>query len=709
MSKTLIIVESPIKAKEIRHVLDSSYIVEASYGHIFDLPKSEMGVNIEKDFEPKYGFISDKAEAQLRLLKNTASQCDLILLAADKDREGEAIAWHLKNALSGLKKPIKRIEFDEITKKGILAGVKKPRELKEDLFNAQQARRVLDRFVGYMISPFVIKNYGPNLSAGRTQSVAVKMIVDREKEIQNFKPEEYWTITANLVKQGEKESFYTKYVEKVTDKDTAEKIKKELEAGTFVVSSIDQNKKEKKPNPPFITSKLVAATAGKFKWKADKTMKLAQSLFDGGYITYHRTDSVRSSEDRIEDCRNWLKDNSFEIPKKSNHYANKDAAQDAHEAIHPTDVSRKDSDLLISDDEKKLYKLIWERFVASQMNSAIYETATVIVETSDKHKLKANGRILRSKGWLALLPDEEEDSDVKLPALNVKDILELVKPGIKAEQKFTKPPPRFTGKTLIEELESYGIGRPATYAALTAKVQDRFYVTEDKGVFYPTELGVKVTEDLASHFDFLKYDYTAETEEKLDLIAAGKLSYLKMMKEFYPLLVEQLKNAYFSKKKDYGFRCPKCEGFLDLRDGQFGPYLSCYDYPNCKYTQSVDIVDGKPTPRESKIKTVDGIKCQRCGSGMFKKDGKFGPFYGCSAYPKCTAIQNIPVGKKCVKCGKDMCARVFNKEIKLSCMTYPNCSNIESLPKGMKIDWHDPSEINKTKPNKKELKNMKEI
>ena len=709
-NKTLIIVESPKKAKEIRHVLDSSYIIETSFGHIFDLPKSEMGVNIEKDFTAKYVVMDEKAESKLKVIKNAATQVDQILLAADDDREGEAIAWHLYNALAPLKKPMKRVVFKEVTKKGILFGLKNlVRDLDENLFDAQQARRVLDRFVGYMVSPFVIKHYGNNLSAGRTQSVVVRMIVDREKEINDFEPEEYWTIFATLIKPGEKESFVAKIADKITEETVAKKVKSDLESCSYWVSAIDNKKKERYPNPPFETAKLVSTAATKFKWDAAKTMKLAQSLFDGGFITYHRTDSVRSEDDRMDACREWLTENSFEIPKKPVIYQNKDSAQNAHEGIHPTDVSRKFSDLMISEDEKKLYKMIWERFVSSQMNPAVYDTATVTVETSSKHKLKATGRILRSKGWLALLPEEEEDSDVKLPLLNVKDTLELKKPGVKADQKFTKPPPRFSVATLTNQLKELQIGRPATYAALMSKVQDRAYVTEDKGVFYPTELGTKVTQDLSSHFDFMKFDYTADCEKQLDLIANGKLTYLQMMKSFYPLLVQQLKDAYFSKKIDYGFRCPKCDGFMDLREGQFGPYLSCFNYPTCKHSQSVDLIDGKPVLRESKIKTVDGVKCQRCGSGMFKKDGKFGPFYGCVTYPKCTAIQNIPVGVKCKKCRGEMCARVFNGEMKLSCMKYPDCSNIEDVPKGTKIDWNDPAEINKKKPSKKEEKNFKEI
>lgn len=666
----LIIVESPAKAKTINKYLGKDYIVRATVGHMFDLGDGgpyNMGIDIEKDFTPKYVLMPDKKEV-LNSILDALTQADQVFLAADPDREGEAIAYHVAAALK-TKKPIKRVLFKKITKDGIMAGMANPLDIDKNLFDAQQARRVLDRIVGYQVSPFVIKLFGPHLSAGRVQSVVLRLIVDREREIEAFKPEEYWSIIACLSKKGSTDKFLAKYEGKVNNKKAAEKIKADLEKDSYWIKSIEEKEKKKFPFPPFVTSSLAATAAGYYKFPVVRTMKAAQTLYESGLITYMRTDSTRLAPEAVEACRDWLKDNKYDMPDKPNFYPNKDAAQDAHEAIRPSDVDKLPDSVFGTDDEKKIYKLIWQRFVASQMKPAIYDTVSLTIETSSGHILKAHGRVLREKGWLEIMDDTEggDEKEAKLPLLKAKDSLEC-HPPIKAEQKFTQPPPRYSEKSLVVELEKRGIGRPSTYAAIFTKIANRAYVTVKSNIFYPTDLGKNVIDSLVKCFEFLNYEYTAAMENKLDQIADGKLSYLKMMQEFYKPFAVQVTSAYEANRKDYGFKCDKCGGKMLLKNGKNGHFMSCADYPKCSFSFSVEIKDDQPIKVEKSIGTVlNHIKCPQCKSGMIRREGAYGPFYSCSRYPNCKGTAPVIV-KDCPKCGNSLAYRAKENELYLLCL-----------------------------------------
>lgn len=686
-SKILIIVESPAKAKKISKFLGPDYIVKASFGHVVDLAtsgKGNYGVDTDNGFKPKYCVIPDKKD-KIKLIINAAKNTKQILIASDPDREGEAIAWHLADLLEKTKVPIFRVSFNEITKKAVVKGVSNPGPLNKELYDAQQARRVLDRIVGFAVSPFLIKKFGPKLSAGRVQSVAVRMVVDKEREIERFEPEEYWNITAALAKiKNESDCFVAKYANKVTNEKTAKKIKGDLDGDTYKVLSLIEQEKLKKPYPPFITSSLASSVAGKYRFAASRTMKAAQSLYEAGHITYIRTDSTRCSDDSIKECRAWLKNNNYDVPTKPNIYSTKKAAQDAHEAIRPTDVSVTPKNLYLTDDEQKVYALIWERFVASQMNPAVYDSVSVSVESSSGHILKANGRTLKYKGWLEITSDlDRDDKDLKLPLLKKNDVLMLVPPKVKAEQKFTVPPSRYTEKTLIKVLEKKGIGRPSTYAAIMSKITHKNYVEKKANAFIPTDRGKQVVDNLIKYFDFMNYDYTAAMEGKLDKIADGKLAYVDMLTDFYSPFQKELKTAYMSDHKDYGINCDKCSSRMILKHGKFGFFLSCIEYPQCKSSLNCDMVNDEPVikPRFS-VELIKGVECPNCKSGMVKRDGKFGPFYACSEYPRCKGTRKVPYGKKCVKCGGELYATIYNEDNVLFCMNYPDCKHSESLPEG---------------------------
>lgn len=701
---TLLIVESPSKAKKISKFLGKDYNVQASVGHVVDLSsggKSSMGVNIDNDFTPRYTVIPDKRDKVKALIK-FASSCDKIYLATDPDREGESIAWHLYNLLEKTQKPIKRVSFNEITKKAVLKAVQNPRDLDENLFKAQQARRVLDRIVGFSVSPYLINKFGSNLSAGRVQSVAVKLVVDRDKEIEKFNPEEYWSIIADLSYKNK--AFQAKYTEKVVDKDTAQKIKSDLESGSFEVVSVKKNDQNKPPPPPLITSSLVSAAAGKYKFIAARTMKSAQELYEAGLITYMRTDSTRLSEDSVQECRDWLKENNYDLPEKGNFYGPKNGSQDAHEAIRPTNVKATPKNIYFSEDSIKIYTLIWERFVASQMNPAIYSNVSVIINNNN-YKLKANGRALKYKGWLEVL--QEKDKDILLPNLSEGDKPDLIK--INADQKFTKPPSRYTEKTLVEELEKKGIGRPSTYASIMSKITNRNYVTRSKNAFVSTDVGRQIVDKLSDFFEFMNSNYTAEMEEKLDKVASGELSYVEMMREFYDPFKLELKQAYMSDHVDYGYRCNQCgnDTPMYLHHGKFGYYLACINYPNsCKNTLSCKVINERPVLKPSRGDLIEDSECPICGSLMVKIDGQFGPYYGCSEYPICKGKRKAPYGKKCPKCGDELYATLYHGEGTLFCMGYHKhgCDYSESLPKGEIADPKDMAKEGVPKKIRKYLK-----
>lgn len=676
-NKTLFIVESPAKARKISKFLGKDFIVEASAGHVVDLTmegKDNLGVDIENGFKPKYGIMPDK-KSKIKILIKRAQEVDNILLATDDDREGEAIAWHLYDVLKKTKKPFKRVIFHEITKEALVKSLKDKRDLNKDMYDAQQARRVLDRIVGFSVSPFLIRKFGPKMSAGRVQSVAVRLIVDREREIEAFVPEEYWSITACLVKNGSKDGFLTKYINRVTDTKTATKIKKDLDSDTYIIKDVTKQEQKQNPAPPLITSSMLKAAAGKYKMSAAKTMKAAQALYEAGMITYLRTDSVRCDDAAIDFCRKWLDENGHDKPSAPNKYAIKKAAQGAHEAIRPTNVENTPKNVYLADDQQKLYTLIWERFIASQMNPALYDATGVLVKSSSGHELKANGRVLKYKGWLEIMDDMDakKDKSIILPPLFKGDECVLTPPKVKSAKKATKPPPRFTELRLIDELEKRGIGRPSTFAAIMSKITSRNYVIKKSNAFIPTESGMNVVDSLVEFFDFMELKYTANMELKLDKIAAGKASYLQTMEEFYGPFKVQLKKAYMSNNVDYGFRCDKCgnDTPMYLKHGKFGYFLACINYRGgCKNTLSCDMVDEKPVLRKSQGNIESDVKCPICKSGMVKRDGQFGPFYSCSEYPICKGNRKVPYGKKCPDCKYELYATIWQGDSLLFCMGY---------------------------------------
>ncbi len=702
MSKTLVVVESPKKAKEIQKYLGSEYVVRASYGHVVDLVSTQnnrLGVDINNNFKPTYGIIPDKKD-KIAAIIDASKGADKIYLAQDDDREGMAIAWHIAKVLKTTT-PTYRVIFREITKRGVKEGIANPHNIDKNVFDAQQARRVLDRLVGFLVSPLVMEMLGPNLSAGRVQSVALRLIVDREREIENFKPEEYWSITTTLAKkQLLSDKFVARLVNKVTNKSDATKIKNDLDSDSYQITDVVGEEKQKKPFPPLTTASLQQAASRKYKLSSDRTMKAAQGLYESGLVTYIRTDSIRCSPESVNELRTWLAANKYDVPDKPTFYAAKGNAQDAHEAIRPTSVEVLPASINLSEDEKNVYGLVWERFVASQMKPALYDTVVVTVKSSSGHILKANGRVLKYKGWLEIMGEvkDEDDQEGKLPILTKGDVVVLVPPKVKAEQKFTQPPPRYKNHSLVHELEHRGIGRPSTYASIIAKVTDRNYVEKKGDTFYATDLGKKVVDVLVKFFDFMQYQYTAEMEDQLDKIAEGKLDYLGMMNSFFPKFKEQLKKADNSNDNDFGINCWVCNSNMRLKHGKFGYYMACADYPECKTSKSCEVIDGKPVFKErTDVKLVDGVVCPKCSSGMAVKDGKFGKFYACIKYPRCTGSGKIPSGVKCDKCGFDMYVTIFSGVSKLACTGYPACRNIKELPDGFVLNWVDPKTIQKKK------------
>lgn len=628
----LIVVESPSKAKKIAKFLDDSYNVIASYGHVIDLDSKELSVSIEDDFKPKYKIIDSKAD-KIKLILDLAKKSSLILLASDNDREGEGIAKNVESLLKKFKVPIKRIIFNEITKKAIIEAINNPKEIDENLFLAQQARRVLDRIVGFAVSPYLTDRFSSTLSAGRVQSVAVRLIVDREKEVKLFESKKYWVIEALFVlPSGEK--FLAKMDQKFDLKADAEKNIRILEDGTFSIKEIIKKDKKKEPDAPFITSSLTASAAGSLNFSAEETMKLAQTLYEAGHITYMRTDSIRCSQEAIVACREWLINNNYTVPSEQNIYSSGSNSQDAHEAIRPTDIGITPYNIFVSETEQKLYKFIWERFVASQMEPAIITNTLVIIESSSGLILKAYGNVLKYKGWLELFKNNDFKSD-NLPEMSKKDILKLV--SIDKLPKTTKGPLRFSEKTLIQELEKRGIGRPSTYAAIISKIKERYVLKNS--TYSPTKLGNDISNDLCKYFSFMNFDYTAMMEKKLDEIAAGNLKYVDMMNDFFePFLTEQ-QSAYIDNFKDLNLRCVNCK--LQMVSGKDKRYVKCINYPFCNFKISCDFKDEKIIIKNNtKHEVCEDVRCPNCHSAMNKIDGKFGIFFSCIEYPLCNGKRN---------------------------------------------------------------------
>ena len=746
MAKNLVIVESPAKAKTINKYLGSDYLVLASIGHIKDLPSKELGVDIENNFEPTYEVIPDKKKRNNKKtvsdLKRAAKESDTIYLAADPDREGEAICQHLAEEIVP-KRPAKqvfRVMFNEITKNAIKEAFNHPKAVNKDLVDAQQARRILDRLVGYKVSPILWKTIGGKLSAGRVQTVAVRMVVDREREIEAFTKTEYWTIAANLaaklppnfdarlykiedltVKTAGFDQDLKKSETHIKDEVTANAIVKEAGKETFVVDSVATKERKRNPTPPFITSKLQQEAARKLGFSVKRTMTTAQRLYEGmevgnegavGLITYMRSDSVRVSDTAIAELRDFI-GGSFGgkyLPEKPVIYRGKKDAQDAHEAIRPTDVNRTPDSLRnnLSADELKLYTLIWKRFVASQMTAAIFDQTTIDIKAG-RFMFRATGSVQKFDGFLKVYqegrdekPESEEDSDEEknLPQVEKGEQLKLNK--ITPEQHFTEPPPRYTEATLVKVLEEKGIGRPSTYASIMTTIQDREYVEKLEGRFHPTTMGTTVNDLLVKNFsDLFNPTYTARMEENLDEIEEGKLDWRDAMRGFYDKFSKDLAEATEAIKnvKKQAIPtdeiCDKCGAGMVIKFGRFGQYLACANYPECKTTREVSSkksADGQTSENgETASETEEIAVCELCGKDMALKRGRFGAFYGCTGYPDCKNIRKIdkksgatitvapPVqlDELCPKDGANLVVRNGRFGEFTSCSNYPKCDYIK--------------------------------
>lgn len=589
--KTLVIVESPAKANSIQKYLGADFVVMASVGHITDLAKGGrygLGVDIENNFKPRYVLMEDKIEVLDKLLA-ASKKVDQIYVASDPDREGEAIAWHLADRLSDVGKPIRRVVFNEIKKDKIQKAIKSPRDIDLNLFHSQEARRILDRLVGFTASPFLMNFFGPKLSAGRVQSVVTRMIIDREREIETFVPEDYWTIQVTLSKDG-KDGFVTKYSNKLSDQQSADVMKAKLadKNSEYLVSEVVAEEEKKYPQAPLVTSTLQRIMSKEYGYGADRTMKAAQALYEAGYCTYIRTDSVRVGDEALSDVRQWIDNNGHILPAKAYLYKNKDAAQDAHECIRPSDLDLDPSNqmAIINPDEKLVYETIWKYFVASQMMPAAYNTLKVTAHIKGDRlaEVKASGKALKSDGFLKIL-GVTDDSKIEIPNLIVGDTLRFFgKFPVKMDKKQTQPLPRYSEDKLIKELVNKNIGRPATYADLLSKITTRNYVEKKGNVYHATDLGKKITDVLRDYFTFMDYNYTANMERQLDDIESGKVDHIDMLKKFYPDFKKELDKAYLGYG---GSLCDKCQSPMAIRTAKASgdKFLACSAYPKCRNTK----------------------------------------------------------------------------------------------------------------------------
>ena len=663
----LVIVESPTKAKTISRFLSRDFRVESSYGHLRDLPKSKLGIDLDNNFEPQY-VIPMKSKKRANELKKISEKAAEVVLASDEDREGEAIAWHLIQVLelNGQKnqnakpKIVKRIVFHEITKKAIEEALKNPRGIDQNLVDAQQARRVLDRLVGYKLSPFLWKKLYRGLSAGRVQSAALRLIVEREREIEKFKPDEYWTIAAKLKKKEEEEKFEAKLIKKdgkqlekltIKNKQEAEAILKELENARYKISKIESKEIRRQPSPPFTTSTLQQTAANKLGYSAKKTMIASQRLYESGLITYMRTDSVSLSNESLEAAASFIKKNIGQefAPDAPRKFKTKSkTAQEAHEAIRPTDPWSAPNALKekLQSDQFKIYDLIWKRFLACQMKEAIFDSTSVDIEAG-RFTFRASGSVMKFAGWIKIYGTAFSES--LLPLLKENEILELE--NLNNEQHFTEPPPRYSDATLIKTLEEHGIGRPSTYAPTLSTIQDRNYAEKnEQKKFKPTEIGITVNDLLTEHFpDIIDLEFTAEMENNLDQIAEGKKEWRPIIKNFYEPFAENLEKKYETvEKRDLTEKtnelCEKCGKIMIIKHGRFGRFIACSGFPDCRST--------KPLPPVSL-----NIKCPKCLTGEIiqRKTRKGRIFYGCSRYPDCDlAAWQKPTGQLCIECGAAM-------------------------------------------------------
>lgn len=663
----LLIVESPTKAKTLGNFLGKDYKVLSSFGHVRDLPKSDFGVDIENDFEPKY-VIPTKARKIISELKKASAKAEAIILATDEDREGESISWHLQQALK--LKNSRRIVFHEITKEAVEDALQNPRSIDMNMVNAQQARRILDRIVGYQLSPFLWKKIAKGLSAGRVQSVAVRLVVEREREIEKFKPTEYWDIEAILKKNSDQFSaFLTKKDGKVIDKleikntDEAQQVVKDLEDAEYKISLIEKKETKRNPLAPFTTSTLQQAAANKFGYSSKFTMSLAQKLYEEGYITYHRTDSLNLSEMSLAAAKKFITEKfggPYHFPRR---FKAKGNAQEAHEAIRPTRPNFSPESYGGQASGKKLYTLIWQRFIASQMAPAIFDATSVEINAK-KYTFSTHGQVLKFDGFLKVYPMKFSETD--LPSLKEGEFLELEE--LKPTQHFTEPPPRYNEASLIKALEKHGVGRPSTYAPTLSTIQERNYVAKNEQKrFYPTEMGIIVTDMLVKNFpEIVDIDFTAHMEKELDEIARGKDTWRKTIGDFYAPFSKNLKEKYEDVKKENldvptNKTCPQCGKPMVEKMGRFGRFYACTGFPECKHTESIVMAGSAAAPI-----TLD-VVCPLCKEGkMAAKKSKRGKiFYGCNRYPACDfATWDKPINEFCPTCNSIL---VETKSKKIKC------------------------------------------
>jgi DNA topoisomerase-1 len=741
MGKNLVIVESPAKAKTINKYLGSEYRVMASVGHIKDLPGKELGVDLENDFKPTYVVIPDEKKKNnkkvVNELKKAAKEVEAVYLAADPDREGEAICQHLREELVGKrdKKPVYRVLFNEITRNAILEAFENPSQVDANKVDAQQARRILDRLVGYQVSPLLWKKVRRGLSAGRVQSVALRLIVEREREIQAFTPTEYWTIRANLsaalpppfdanlirvdqrsVKTGDFDQAAKPSELHIKTEAEAAEIVESLKTSDFVVASVEVKEKKRNPVPPFITSKLQQEASRRLRFPVKKTMMLAQKLYEGvdlgsdgsvGLITYMRTDSTRVAPTALQEVRQFIVEQYGQglLPDEPNFYRSKKDAQDAHEAIRPTSVMRTPESVarFLGRDELALYKLIWQRFVASQMKPAIFDQTIIDIQAGNC-LFRATGSVLKFSGFLTVYEEAkeekngngEEEPTSALPKVEVGERLTLK--DLTPEQHFTQPPPRYTEATLVKALEENGIGRPSTYAQILGVIQGRDYVEKPDGKFKPTELGTLVCDLLVEHFtDIFNVEYTAEMEEELDKIEEGTLGWVKVLKDFYKKFAADLKRAEkrmddVKKGIETDEQCHQCDSPMVKKIGRYGAFLSC---PSCGATRKTAEAEAQAQAQIAEAESQFGdIKCDKCGRPMTVKRGRFGQFLACTGYPECKSTRRIKkdgqlgapdklLDETCPECGAQLVMKHGPYGDYITCSRRPECQYIKQETLGI--------------------------
>ncbi len=711
MSKSLVVVESPAKAKTINKFLGRNYIVRSSVGHIRDLPAKKLAVDIQNGFTPEYVTIRGKAKV-IKEIQAAAKKTDAIYLAADPDREGEAICWHIAETLKSVKKPIYRVTYNEITEGAIRAAMDNPGEIDQRLVNSQQARRVLDRLVGYQISPILWRSVKPGLSAGRVQSVAVRLICEREAEIEAFVPQEYWTITANL--QGKNSSPFDAKLLRIgsekgsistygfpIDEARAKAIVEDAGTKPFIVKDIKKQERKKRPVPSFITSTLQQEAARKLRFTAKRTMAIAQQLYEGldigaegavGLITYMRTDSTRIADEALREARGYIKKTygTDYLPKSAVRYRSRGGAQDAHEAIRPTSVERTPQALkpYLSIEQHRLYDLIWKRFVASQMNPALLDVTTIDISAGE-YLFRATGSILKFDGFMRLYLEGRDDNNTEskgddetgaiLPVLEIGERLDLRR--LTPKQHYTQPPPRYTEAALVKALEEKGIGRPSTYAAIISTIQDREYVVKEERRFQPTDIGKLVNQLLIKGFpNILDTQFTAKMEDQLDGIAEGKSDWVGVLSAFYEPFTHALEAApdvmYQARKEmeeESDEVCEKCNGKMVIRWGRYGRFLGCSNYPECRNIKRLTEDDVPPPEVEPTDET-----CDKCGSPMVVKTSRAGgKFLACTGYPKCKNAKPINIGVDCPEADCDGYIgerRSKRGKVFYGCSNYPKCN-----------------------------------